>query len=217
MSLCNPGVLKQFVKKTHASFEYLEALLAAIDKAKAGTQVYTWLELDKDFMQDKVAGVYVPAMLANTKAVEAGMQFARSSDVDFDSDYQMPKLPAEDVMAKVNSETARALKEKWTPLVNGRKVVVDEMKKFRVERFEFLNLSAIEEANGQEEFEETYAIIRNKICEIFACRALCRPVPNNETPSSLAQKCTTVIEHLEGVLPGSLGLLLANAAKAKAE
>ena len=68
-----------------------------------------------------------------------------------------------------------------------------------------------------EDFEKHYETSRDKVCEIFAIRALVRTHPEHETRRSLLDKAERLVKDLNGKLPPPLAMLVKNTDKPVAE
>ena len=81
---------------------------------------------------------------------------------------------------------------------------MESFAKFGEGRFEYLKFLA----DDLEDFEKLYEISRDKVCEIFAIRALVRTHPEDVTRRSLCDKAEKMVEDLGGKLPAPLAMLV---------
>ena len=145
---------------------------------------------------------------------EVTMQLAEealaiSEGIVFGEELAMDDIPDKEVLDKINSVASASLKLKWVMLVNSRQALLDQKEIFRAEKYNYLSVSP-DDAHSKD-FEDTYAIVRDKICEITAIRALARPVPEGETRCTLCEKASETITQLDGNLDAKLGMKLQKA------
>ena len=207
------NAIKLLPKRVDAAREYVDALADANAKARevVAQNVSACLKLEDDFIKEKVGAFYSCAAKALEESADAALLLMESDTLKFDSEIGAAQLPVDAVSTKVNSSEARDLKTKWTPLVNGHQVLIDEIQKLDCAKYEVVPLRDIESEFDLEKVEQKYNTVRNKICEIMALRALCRPVPPNQSRRSLVEKTSADIAQLEGELEAKIDMLLKEA------
>ena len=117
------------------------------------------------------------------------------------------------VFGKVNCKDAQELKQAWSPVVNMWAAMEDAMTEINIPKIKFVQLDKAKRACCYEEAAANYNLVRNRICDISAARALARPETSTENRQAMIQKARAVIDKLGGTLGTCIGLVFSAAEK----
>ena len=106
----------------------------------------------------------------------------------------------------VNSAAAAELRELWTSLSEMNLAIKDFVDSLTNEKLKFLAVDQYAASEHYEEYMTSYALIRDKVCEIIIARAFIRPETKEEKRVTIVSKALKIVKDLAGKLPPLLQL-----------
>jgi hypothetical protein len=208
--------VKTLLKRVCFFESFLDALDKAIEEAFKiqSRRFHAFLLLERDMAKEKFVVVHATAMAFCKQIASECIACACVEELTLEPLYTNG-LQVGPVLERLNSISAGAFKSAWSPLANAMAAMKAMATQLDCAKFSFLQFETVQQINDWEGFSETYDICLNKICEIQGVRALARPVPQGDTPKSLAEKAISTISALEGTAPPVVSMLLQQRVKSE--
>ena len=190
--------------------DYLELLEDAVRSADVvpSKRLHAYLMLERNVAKQTFSLIYTADATYLGKLLREALRHADADSLQLEALWADGKPPSEEILTRVNSDTAKALRQAWTPLSTAFLTFNNFRARLNCEVYGFLAFSETEAVAGWEELENGYKKVVDKISEITAARSLVRPVPKDTSREGLVDQALATIAELGGELGASLDLLM---------